>query len=126
MAGSTPASLSAEAPVAPPAAKARAERFSPTAEAWRRFRRHKLAVASTVILLLMVLAISVGPLLWKVPINEIDFTSKLEGPSWTHPFGTDELGRDLASRLLHGGRISLTVALAPALLALTALTTLNL
>ncbi len=97
--------------MAPPAAKAKAERFSPTAEAWRRFRRHKLAVASTVILLLMVLAIAIGPLLWKVPINEIDFTSKLEGPSWSHPFGTDDLGQDVLSRLLYGGRISLAVGL---------------
>jgi peptide/nickel transport system permease protein len=59
----------------------------------------------------MVLAIAIGPLLWKVPINEIDFTSKLEGPSWSHPFGTDDLGQDVLSRLLYGGRISLAVGL---------------
>src|SRR5437868_6929468 len=54
MAGSTPALLSAEAPVAE-AAKDKAQRFSPTHEAWRRFRRHKLAVVSAVILLLIYL-----------------------------------------------------------------------
>ena len=91
MAGSTPALLSAEAPSAA-AAKDKAQRFSPTLEAWRRFRRHKLAVISAVILLLMIAAIAIGPLLWRVPINEIDFTAKLEGPSWSHPFGTDDLG----------------------------------
>ena len=49
-AGSTPALLSAEAPLAP-ATKDKAQRFSPTLGAWRRFRRHKLAVVSAVILL---------------------------------------------------------------------------
>jgi peptide/nickel transport system permease protein len=119
MAGSTPASLSAEAPLAPgaAAAKDKAQRFSPTLEAWRRFRRHKLAVMSAVILLLMIAAISIGPLLWQVPINEIDFTSKLEGPSWNHPFGTDDLGQDVLSRLLYGGRISLAVGLSAMLVA---------
>ncbi len=114
MAGSTPALLSAEAPVAGPGAggaKDKAQRFSPTLEAWRRFRRHKLAVASAVILLLLIAAIAVGPLLWRVPINEIDFTAKLEGPSWNHPFGTDDLGQDVLARLIYGGRISLAVGL---------------
>ena len=120
MAGSTPALLSAEAPAAAPATGAaadKAQRFSPTLDAWHRFRRHKLAVMSTVILLLMIAAISIGPLLWRVPINEIDFTSKLEGPSWTHPFGTDDLGQDVLSRLLYGGRISLAVGLSAMLVA---------
>jgi len=97
--------------------KAKARRFSPTLEAWRRFRRHRLAVVSAVILLLMVAAISIGPLLWRVPINEIDFTSKLEGPSWSHPFGTDDLGQDVLARLLYGGRISLAVGLSAMLVA---------
>ena len=110
MAGSTPALLSAEAPLAP-AAKDKAQRFSPTHEAWRRFRRHKLAVVSACILLLMIAAIAIGPLLWRVPINEIDFTAKLEGPSWNHPFGTDDLGQDVLARLIYGGRISLAVGL---------------
>jgi peptide/nickel transport system permease protein len=115
MAGSTRALPSAEAPLATPgaggAAKDKAQRFSPTHEAWRRFRRHKLAVVSACILLLMIAAIAIGPLLWRVPINEIDFTAKLEGPSWNHPFGTDDLGQDVLARLIYGGRISLAVGL---------------
>ena len=81
-------------------------------EAWRRFRRHRLAVASLAILGLMVLTVVLGPLLWHVPINDIDFTARLQGPSWQHPFGTDDLGQDLLARLLYGGRISLAVGLA--------------
>src|SRR5262245_11696206 len=121
MPGSTPASLSAEAAssvttgAAAPAAVATApatprkrQRFSPWQEAWRRFRRHRLAVLSAIVLLVMVIAIAVGPLIWTVPINEIDFASKLEGPSWTHPLGTDDLGQDVLARVLYGGRISLS------------------
>ncbi len=111
MAGSTPASLTAErpAPAGIAAAPRKKARFSPGLEAWRRFRRHKLAMASSVILGLIVLAVLLGPLFWRVPINEIDFASKLDGPSWAHPFGTDDLGQDILARLLYGGRISLAV-----------------
>ena len=60
----------------------------------------------------MILAIAVGPWIWTVPINEIDFTARLAGPSAEHPFGTDDLGQDLLARMLYGGRISLAVGLA--------------
>jgi peptide/nickel transport system permease protein len=85
---------------------------TPTAEAWRRFRKHRLAVASVFILAAIVLAVVVGPILWPVPINEIDFTAKLLSPSLSHPFGTDDLGQDVMARLIYGGRISLAVGLA--------------
>src|ERR1700756_5424124 len=96
------------------------ERGPRPAETWRRFRRHKLALASTGILLLMMLAVVFGPLLWQVPINDIDFSAHLEGPSWAHPFGTDDLGQDLLARMLYGGRISLAVGLAAMLVAIIA------
>jgi peptide/nickel transport system permease protein len=112
MAGSTLASptVSAAAGLAP--APSRARPFSPTLEAWRRFRRHRLAVASLFILAAMALAVLLGPLIWQVPINDIDFSAHLDGPSWAHPFGTDDLGQDLLARMLYGGRISLAVGLA--------------
>src|SRR5689334_243944 len=88
-------------------------------ETWRRFRRHRLAVASTAILTLMMLAVAFGPLVWQVPINDIDFTAQLSRPSWSHPFGTDDLGQDLLARMLYGGRISLAVGLAAMLVAIT-------
>jgi peptide/nickel transport system permease protein len=56
--------------------------------------------------------ILLGPLVWTVAINDIDFGARLEGPSAAHPFGTDDLGQDLLARLLYGGRISLAVGLA--------------
>jgi peptide/nickel transport system permease protein len=85
---------------------------TPTAEAWRRFRKHKLAVVSAVLLGIMILAVLFGPLIWTVPIDEIDFTARLQGPSLEHPFGTDDLGQDLLARVLYGGRISLAVGFA--------------
>lgn len=111
MAGSTLAS-----PIASVLA-VRRKHVSPGAEAWRRFRRHRLAVAGAVILGTMVLAVLFGPLLWPVAINDIDFTSMLEGPSRAHPLGTDDLGQDLLARMLYGGRISLAVGLAAMLVA---------
>jgi peptide/nickel transport system permease protein len=118
MAGSTPASLSAEAPATVVVAKP-AQHFSPTADAWRRFRRHRLAVISLGVLVALILAIVLGPLVWRLPINEIDFGAKLEGPSLAHPLGTDDLGQDLLARLLYGGRISLAVGLAAMVVAVS-------
>jgi peptide/nickel transport system permease protein len=109
MAGSTPASLSADAS----ASAARPSKpVTPAAEAWRRFRKHKLAVASLFILGALIFLVIAGPWLWPVPINEIDFTSKLKPPSLAHPMGTDDLGQDLLARIIYGGRISLAVGLA--------------
>jgi peptide/nickel transport system permease protein len=91
--------------------------LSPAREAWRRFRRHRLAVISIAVLLLLVIGIAIGPLLWRTPIDDIDFGAQLAGPSWTHPFGTDDLGQDLLARMIHGGRVSLAVGVAAMLVA---------
>jgi peptide/nickel transport system permease protein len=114
MDGSTLASPSAEV-VTPQ----RARRFSPWLDAWRRFRRHHLAFASGVVLLAMILAIALGPFVWKVAINDIDFSARMQTPSWKHPFGTDDLGQDLLARMLYGGRISLAVGLSAMFVAIT-------
>ena len=97
---------------------ARARQISPSREAWRRFCRHKMAVVSLVVLLTMVLLVVFGPLVWKVAINDIDFGARLKGPSWAHPFGTDDLGQDIFARMLYGGRISLAVGLAAMMMAI--------
>ena len=89
------------------------------AETFRRFRRHRLATFGAVVLLIMVIAVLVGPFVYRVPIDEIDFKSKLKTPSWAHPLGTDDLGQDLLARMLYGGRISLAVGIAAMLIAVT-------
>jgi peptide/nickel transport system permease protein len=117
MAGSTLASPTADAV---PLGGSRAFYVSPARETWRRFRRHSLAVVGLAILVLMMLAVVLGPLLWRVPINDIDFSAQLAGPSWVHPLGTDDLGQDVLARMLYGGRISLAVGLAAMLVAVIA------
>jgi peptide/nickel transport system permease protein len=114
MAGLTLASPTAEAA---PLGGSRARYVSPARETWRRFRRHRLAVAGLAALILMMLAVALGPLVWRVPIDDIDFIAQLAGPSWTHPLGTDDLGQDVLARMLYGGRISLAVGLAAMLVA---------
>ena len=113
MAGSTPASPSVDA-----MAPRRAASHSPWAEAWRRFKRHRMALASLVLLTLMVLLVVFGPWFWTVAINDIDFTARMQTPSWKHPMGTDDLGQDLFARMLYGGRISMAVGLAAMLMAI--------
>ena len=81
-------------------------------ETFRRLRRHRRAMASAVLRGLIVLGIVLGPWLWRVPIDEIDFAAMLQGPSRAHPFGTDDLGQDLLARMIYGGRISLAVGFA--------------
>jgi len=105
MAGSIPASATASQPAQRP-------HVGPWTEAWRRFRKHRLAVLSTAILLVLIAGVLLGPLVWTVPIDEIDFSARLQGPSSEHPFGTDDLGQDLLARILYGGRISLAVGFA--------------
>jgi len=116
MAGSIPASPTASVGVP---ALARSRSVTPGAEAWRRFRRHKLAFISVFVLGAMILLVAVGPWIWKVPINEIDFSAQLANPTVAHPFGTDDLGQDLFARMLYGGRISLAVGLTAMLMSLT-------
>ena len=89
------------------------------ADAWRRFRRHQLAMFGAVMLGIMVMAVLAGPFIYRVPINEIDFKAKLKTPSWAHPMGTDDLGQDVLARMLSGGRISLAVGIAAMLIAVT-------
>src|SRR6266536_494785 len=115
MAGLTLASSTADA--APLGSGIRAPYVSPARETWRRFRRHWLAVVGLAVLALMMLAVLLGPLVWRVPINDIDFSAQLTGTSWVHPLATDDLGQDVLARMLYGGRISLAVGLAAMLVA---------
>jgi peptide/nickel transport system permease protein len=89
------------------------------AETWRRFRRHHLAIFGTAVLAVMVVAVLLGPFIYRVPIDEIDFKAKLKGPSWSHPLGTDDLGQDVLARMLYGGRISLAVGVMAMLIGIT-------
>ncbi len=90
----------------------------PAALAWRRFLQHRGAVASGLILALMVLAALLAPVIesWMgLDANAVDLFKRFGPPDDVHPLGTDELGRDVLLRLLYGGRVSLLVGLVAAL-----------
>ena len=77
-----------------------------------------MALFSLFVLALLALLVVFGPLVWRTPIDEIDFTARLATPSWAHPMGTDDLGQDIFARMLYGGRISMAVGLAAMLMAI--------
>ncbi len=94
--------------------------MSPAALAWRRFRAHRLAVASAVLLALLGALALAAPLvqaLLGVDPEQVDLLGRFAPPSASHPLGTDDLGRDVLLRLLHGGRVSLLVGLTAAVIA---------
>ncbi|MDQ4099718.1 MAG: ABC transporter permease [Chloroflexota bacterium] len=117
-------------PVAPPAAAPAAEATltpGPVAlgaprtlwgDAWRKFRRHRLAVAGALLLLAFCLAALFGPLVWRVNREEMDIMASMTGSSLKHPMGTDDLGRDILARALFGARISLAVGLVAMLISI--------
>jgi len=88
-------------------------------EAWRTFQRHRPAMFGLVALGSLALAVAVGPFIYTEPINNLDFTRTVRPPSPAHPFGTDELGRDLLARTLYGGRISIAVGVTAMFVAIT-------
>ncbi len=77
---------------------------------WRRFRRHRFAFFSAIILLLMIILVLAAPLSG-YSATEQDPKNEFAKPSAEHWFGTDELGRDIFTRILYGGQISLAVGI---------------
>lgn len=88
-------------------------------DAWYQFRRHQLAMAGLVTLIILILGTTLGPFIYTTEINGIDFSRAIQGPSPEHPFGTDDLGRDMLARVLWGGRVSIAVGITAVLLAIS-------
>src|SRR5213078_643684 len=91
-----------------------------TTLAWRRFRRHRLALLGAVVLGSVVGVCLVGPLL--IPesaANRVDPTLFRAPPSLAHPFGSDDVGRDILWRTIYGGRISLAIGALSIAIAMT-------
>jgi peptide/nickel transport system permease protein len=92
---------------------------SPWEVSVRRFRANRLALWSLYVLAILVLAALLAPLLAPhdpLAIGDV-MATRFQPPSWAHPFGTDEFGRDLFSRALYGARVSLSVGILAMLLA---------
>lgn len=82
---------------------------------WTKFRRHRAAMISAVVLAILTAMVFAAPLIAPYEFDAIDLPNKQQPPTWDHPLGTDDLGRDLYTRILYGGRISLTIGIFAAL-----------
>ena len=87
-------------------------------DAWRQFRRHRLAMAGLAIFTFFVAACAVGPMIYRTPADAIDFAHANEGPGFEHPLGTNDRGEDMLARVLYGGRVSLAVGIVAMLVGL--------
>jgi peptide/nickel transport system permease protein len=76
---------------------------------WRAFRRNKLAVIGGIVVACLALLAVLAPAISPWDPNRPDVRKILDPPSSRHPFGTDQLGRDVLSRMLHGSQVSLAV-----------------
>lgn len=78
---------------------------------WKRLRRNKTAMAGLVILVLVTLCVILAPVLAPYPVDQMNFKERLVPPGSAHLLGTDDFGRDIFSRILFGGRVSLLMGL---------------
>lgn len=98
--------------------KKKDKKSSLTREIWFRFRKNKVALIGLIILTLIVLMAIFADLIVPAEMATTQSTDRLQGPSAEHWFGTDEFGRDLFARVVHGSRYSLFIGVATSLIAL--------
>src|SRR3989339_215290 len=85
---------------------------------WKRFKKNHLAVLGGIIVFFLFLIAILAPVVSPHDPNSIDVKNILEPPSIRHPFGTDDLGRDIMSRIIWGSRISLAVGFVAVMIAI--------
>jgi peptide/nickel transport system permease protein len=80
-------------------------------EALSGLKKNKTAMMGLILIMILIVLAFIGP--WISPYNPLapEPINRLKGPSWTHPFGTDSLGRDILSRVIYGSRISIIIGL---------------
>ena len=83
-------------------------------DVWQRFRRDKLAVIGLTVIVVMAVLCIVMPFISPYSYDGSDYSHMRNGPSWEHPCGTDQLGRDQFIRIMYGARISLTIGVVAA------------
>src|SRR5450830_1193370 len=86
---------------------------------WRRFSRSRVAVVGVVIISVLLLTAGFANLVAPYNPDEINLNVRLQAPSASHLFGTDQLGRDVLSRAIYAGRVSLTVAIVAVMIIVT-------
>lgn len=80
-------------------------------DVWDQFKTHKGAVMGACFFIFIILAVYVGPFIWSIDPTYIDVRARNQGPTLAHPFGTDQLGRDMLARMMAGGQTSISVGL---------------
>ena len=83
-----------------------------------RLFKNKLAIVAAIILIAIILIAIFAPVIAPYKYDLMDLSNKNQGPSWEHWFGTDDLGRDILSRVMYGGRYSLTISIIAVLCAI--------
>jgi len=78
---------------------------------WRRFKHHRIAYAGFFFFVLLLFLVVAGPHMVPYDLDQVSLSERMNSPSLTHWLGTDELGRDTWTRIMHGGRVSLAVGL---------------
>jgi peptide/nickel transport system permease protein len=110
----------AEGPFETQAAAAERPAWTPTQMAWRRFRRHKMAMFGACLLIGIILYVIGGAVFFSEgDANYNDLSIKLSPPSREHPFGTDGTGRDILARSIYGGQISIIIGLCAVVVSVT-------
>lgn len=111
---SIPASSTLDVPVVVVTLRGR----SPLEAAWRRLLANRVARGGIAIIVCFTLMAVLSPILFPYnPKVDADLLIRLKPPTWTHPFGTDALGRDILMRVLHGARVSLGLGVGSVILA---------
>jgi len=87
-------------------------------DVWRQFKVHRGGLIGVGVFSFIVLAVVFGPLIHTIDPQFLDYKNKNLAPTWVHPFGTDNLGRDMLAQVLAGGRISLAVGVTAMLISL--------
>ncbi len=113
------ATVSVEGTLAPPTIGTRERRvqakvLTPTRQALRRFRRHRLAVVGVGVLATFILLAALAPIVARSGPDTVDLLARNQGPTATHWLGTDRTGRDTFARTLYAGRVSLAIGFAAA------------
>jgi peptide/nickel transport system permease protein len=79
--------------------------------AWKYFIKHRLAVLGAITVIILIIGCIIGPGISPYDVEKSSLRIRYQPPSLEHPFGTDDLGRDMLTRLLFGGRISLSIGI---------------
>src|SRR5512135_1372518 len=96
------------------------EALTPSQLVWRRFRKHRMALIGAIGIVLLFLFIVIGSIVFpETDANNVDLLNRLTGPTASHLFGTDSVGRDVFFRVIYGGQISLFIGIVAVTLSVT-------